>query len=89
MTVFKPRSRTVSVRLTEEEYVTLRALCAATGARSVSDLTRNAVRSLVQASTQPDLSRRDVEGFLAQIEELNRKVEKLAEQATSTWNAQR
>jgi len=42
-----PRSRKISVRLSEEEYFSLRRLCFATAARNVSDLTRRAVRELL------------------------------------------
>jgi Arc/MetJ-type ribon-helix-helix transcriptional regulator len=68
----------ISVRLSEEEYSSLQQLCEATGARSVSDLTRDAVRALMQSSAAPGLSRNDVEEFRSQIAKLNRKLEELS-----------
>lgn len=49
MTVLKPRTRMISVRLSQEEYLALRDICSITGARSVSDVTRDAVRSVLRA----------------------------------------
>jgi Arc/MetJ-type ribon-helix-helix transcriptional regulator len=83
MTVLKPRSRMISVRLSEDEYSSLQQLCEATGARSVSDLTRDAVRALMQSSAPPRMSSTDVEEFRAQIAKLNRKVDELSAQAGS------
>ena len=50
MKILKPRSRMISVRLCEEEYATLLHLCFATGARSVSDFTRDAMRVLLNGA---------------------------------------
>ena len=87
MTVLKPRSRMISVRLSEDEFSAMQQLCEVTGARSVSDLTRDAVRALMQSLTPPRLSSTDIEEFRAQIAKLNRKVEELSAQAGSTRNA--
>jgi hypothetical protein len=70
----------ISVRLSEDEYSALQQLCEVTGARSVSDLTRDAVRALMQSSTPPRLSSTDVEEFRTQIATLNRRVEELSVQ---------
>lgn len=43
MPVIKPRNRLVNFRLSEEEFEKLRASCALTGARSLSDFARDAV----------------------------------------------
>ena len=40
MKVFKRRSRTVTFRLSQEEYETLRQRCISEGARSISDFAR-------------------------------------------------
>jgi hypothetical protein len=77
----------ISVRLSEDEFSALQQLCEITGARSVSDLTRDAVRALMQSSAPPRLSSMDVEEFRAQIAKLNRKVEELAAQSLITRNA--
>jgi hypothetical protein len=77
----------ISVRLSEDEFSAMRQLCEVTGARSVSDLTRDAVRALMRSSAPPGLSSTDVEEFRAQIAKLSRKVEELYQQAGSTKNA--
>jgi hypothetical protein len=78
MTVLKPRSRMISVRLSEDEYLALRRLCTATGARSVSDLTRDAMRALANGPNREDVVGSYLEEVRAQISNLNRKVEELA-----------
>ena len=77
MTVLKPRSRKVSVRLSEEEYVALRRLCSLTSARSVSDITREAVRAVVKDVNRDDQLGRNLDEFRADMKNLERKVEKL------------
>ncbi len=77
MTVLKPRSRKVSVRLSEEEYIALRRLCSLTSARSVSDITREAVRAVVKDVNRDDQLGRNLDEFRAGMKNLERKVEKL------------
>jgi Arc/MetJ-type ribon-helix-helix transcriptional regulator len=77
MTVLKPRSRKVSVRLSEEEYVALRRLCSLTSARSVSDVTREAVRAVVKDVNRDDQLGRHLDEFRAGMKSLERKVEQL------------
>lgn len=43
--VYRPRTRLVNFRLSEDEYLTLKDTCARSGARSVSDYARAAVLS--------------------------------------------
>ena len=47
MNVLKRRSRMVSFRLSEEEYESLRDICLTAGARSLSDIARDAVHRLI------------------------------------------
>ena len=47
MTVLKRRSRMVSFRLSEQEYESLLILCSSRGARSLSDLARDAMQALL------------------------------------------
>jgi hypothetical protein len=47
MGVLKRRSRMVSFRLSEPEYNELMALCSVRGARSLSDLVRDAMQALL------------------------------------------
>jgi hypothetical protein len=69
----------ISVRLSEDEYCALQRLCSATGARSVSDLTRDAMQSLVVGSSQESLFGNCLDEFRAQITDLDRKIVDLAE----------
>jgi len=84
MTVLKPRTRMISVRLSEEEYSALRRLCSMTGARSVSDLTRDSMRVLLNGANREDNSGMNMDEFRSEIRNLNKKLEQLAaEIATS------
>jgi hypothetical protein len=47
MPILKRRSRMISFRLSEDEYTNLKRLCIDAGARSVSDLARDAVNRLM------------------------------------------
>lgn len=77
MTVLKPRSRKVSVRLSEEEYFALRRICSLTSARSVSDVTREAMRAVMKDVNQDDQLGRHLDEFRAGMRILERKVEQL------------
>jgi len=83
MTVLNPRSRMISVRLSEEEYSALRRLCTVTGARSVSDLTRDAMRVLLKSSTREDVLGIHIDEFRSQMRSLDQKIEQLAADITS------
>jgi tetrahydromethanopterin S-methyltransferase subunit B len=78
----------ISVRLSEEEYLALRHLCSVTGARSVSDLTRDAMQALVNGTNREDVLDRYMDEFRAQINKLDRKVEELVKRAESARNEQ-
>jgi len=82
MTVLKPRSRMISVRLSEEEYSALRRLCSVTGARSVSDLTRDAMRMLLNGVNRGDVFGIPTEEFRTQMRSLDQKIEQLASEFT-------
>ncbi len=84
MTVLKPRNRMISIRLSEEEYLALKRICTVTGARSVSDLTRDAMRVLLNGSNRDAGGGININDFRTEIRNLNKKVEELAaEVATS------
>ncbi len=80
MTVLKPRSRMISIRLSEEEYAALMGLCSSTGARSMSELTRDAMRSILANNNRSPDSRLEgrLEEFHSQIARLERKLEELS-----------
>ena len=83
MTGLRPRSRTISVRLSEEEYLTLRRVCSLTGARSVSHLTREAMRSVLGDVNREVPFGRDLEEFRADMKSLEKKVERLEAKITT------
>jgi hypothetical protein len=84
MTVLKPRTRMISVRLSEEEYSALRRLCSVTGARSVSDLTRDSMRVLLNGSNREDIRGSNMDEFRAEIRSLNKKIEQLAAEISAS-----
>ena len=67
----------ISVRLSEEEYTALRHLCSLTGARSVSDLTRDAVHSVLSGANREASLGTNLEEFRAGMKNLEKKVEQL------------
>ena len=67
----------ISVRLSEEEYSALRHLCMLTGARSVSDLTRDAMRSVLKRAGRDDSLGSNLDEVRAGMKNLEKKVEQL------------
>jgi hypothetical protein len=84
MTIHNRRSRTISIRLSEEEYVGLKRLCAVTGARSVSDLTRDAMRVVLNGANKDDVLGVRMDEFRALLKSLDRKIDELAAGIGST-----
>jgi hypothetical protein len=82
MTVMKPRSRMISVRLSEEEYTALRQLCSLTGARSVSDLTRDAMRTVLRGVNREEPIGGNLDEFRVGMKSLEKKVEQLEAKIT-------
>jgi hypothetical protein len=83
MAVRKPRSRMISVRLSEEEYSALRDLCSATGARSVSDITRDAMRVLLDDVSRVNTAGSRWDEFRSQMRNLDKRIEQLAAEITT------
>ena len=48
MTLINKRTRMVSIRLSDDEFRKLHEVCATTGARSISDLARDAMHRLMK-----------------------------------------
>lgn len=78
MAVLKPRSRSISIRLSEEEFLTLKQLCSVTGARSVSDLTRDAMRMILNGASRDDVITLRLDELRTQLKHLDRKIDELA-----------
>ena len=77
MQVFKARSRMLSIRLSEEEYLGLKRLCAITGARSVSDLAREAMSVLLKGGPGADGLGARMDEFRMQMLAIERKIDDL------------
>jgi hypothetical protein len=77
MTILNPRSRTISIRLSEEEYVGLKRLSLVTGARSVSDLTRDAMRVILEGPNRDDVLVLRMDEFRKVLRTMERKVDEL------------
>jgi hypothetical protein len=78
MAVLRPRSRTISVRLSEEEFATFRRLCVSIGARSVSDLARKAMQEILERIVLDSTPLESAGKYNVQIRNLEQKVEELA-----------
>ncbi len=79
MNVFKTRSRMVSVRLSEDEYLALRELCLTSGARSVSEITRNAMQAFLAGSTRDEVLDTRFSEVCNLMNCLGRRIDELAE----------
>ncbi len=80
--ILKPKSRMISIRLSDEEYEGLKNLCMSQGARSVSDLARTAMNQMLHISSDPtnggssvELRFRELHG---RLNLLDRRIEQLA-----------
>ena len=85
MAVLKRRSRTVSVRLSEQEYQKLLSCCVNRGARSLSDLAREAMQGLLATSDSSrngnaagDALEMELEKLYGRMQELDHEVKRLA-----------
>jgi hypothetical protein len=78
MTVLNPRSRKISVRLSEGEYSSPRRISFATAERNVSDLMRRAVRELLGGTSREGALRSDLDEFRDQMRRLDQRIEQLA-----------
>ena len=67
----------ITFRLSEDEYASVRSLCEKEGARSVSDLARDAVHRLIVKDSQADfeLTLRELQG---RLNSLDLQVQKLS-----------
>jgi len=77
MTIVKPQSRSISIRLSEEEYSALKDVCSETEARSISEVTRDAVCSFVDA-----VHRGEPKGGISQVQARMKSLEKKIKQLT-------
>ncbi len=74
----------ISIRLSEEEYESLCRLSAVTGAHSLSDLARNAMRLFLSVTTHDRFLADPTRVVQAQMEILSRRIDELREQIIAT-----
>lgn len=78
MAVLTPRIRTIGVRLSDDEYAALERFCAESGARSISDLARAAIRSFISFGIQENALASTLNQNVAHVKELQQKIEMLS-----------
>ncbi len=76
MAVLKPRERLVYFRVSEDEFRQFVSVCEQAGARSVSDLARNAVQRLIAEGIQ----QRGDEEMTAKMQRLEKLIAEVTEQ---------
>jgi hypothetical protein len=72
----------ISVRLSDEEYSALMRLCLVTGARSISDLARDAMRVLLSGVNREVVPGSYMDEFRAQMRSMDKKIEQLSAEIT-------
>jgi uncharacterized small protein (DUF1192 family) len=78
MAVLIQRIRTLGIRLSEDEYLTLERFCVESGARSISDLARNAIWTSVNRAKQESALASTVSEQSAQVKELEQRLDQLS-----------
>ena len=79
MSVSRPRNRLIYFRVSEDEYQKYNHACASTGSRSISELARSAMESIVQHSDKhEDRLTERLSVIETLVSDLNRKVHELS-----------
>jgi hypothetical protein len=77
MAVLMPRARSISIRLSLEEFSALEKYCLASGARSISDLARSAIYGLLNRAHEESTLTVTVHEHSAMVKSLEGKIERL------------
>jgi hypothetical protein len=77
MVVLLPRTRTISVRLSEREIAALEKFCSECGARSMSELARNAILGVLAQREHGNVIL-PLSDYSARVRDLEQKVEQLS-----------
>lgn len=72
-----PRERSISIRLSREEFSALEKYCVASGARSISDLARSAICGLLNRAHEESALTVTVHEHSALVKSLQGKIEQL------------
>ena len=78
MPVLFRRHRIIGVRLSEEEYAALEKYCVESRARSISDLARSAIASLVSRAGRESALASAVDQNATQVKDLEDKIARLS-----------
>lgn len=78
MTILIPRIHSINVRLSKEEFQAIKRFCAASGARSISDLVRTTMHGLVTGTKKTKGSVSDLEEYSIHVKNLEKRVAALA-----------
>ena len=79
MSVLKPRNRVLYFRVSEDEFQQFNRICQSTGARSISDLARAAVQTMIHEGNhgQSNLVSEKLIALEAIVSDLNQKINQL------------
>lgn len=78
MGVLRPRTRTLGVRLSLEEFAALEKVCVASNARSLSDVARNAICEFVKRVAHDGEAIRAKDRQSRHLKIMERKIESLS-----------
>jgi hypothetical protein len=73
----------INVRLSEEEYLELERYCVASGARSISDLVRSTMHSVVENENQNNSLALSISEYSTHVRVLEQRVKELAAELAS------
>lgn len=73
------KSKMVSFRLSQEEYLRFRELCATQGVRSLSDLARTAMHRMVASESRADPLVLEVQDLRSQVRSLSQELDRLSQ----------
>ncbi|MDR3718107.1 MAG: hypothetical protein P4K98_04845 [Bryobacteraceae bacterium] len=80
MTLLRRRDKMVSIRLSDDEFIRVREACRMKGARSISDLARDAICRRVAGPSVREITGED--GLCARVEDLDHRINHLQEQVS-------
>lgn len=78
MAVLKPRSRIMSIRLSEEEFLTLSRLRSVFGARSLSDLARDCIRRALTGVGYEEVLGSRLDELRTSLKKIDGKIDRIA-----------
>jgi uncharacterized small protein (DUF1192 family) len=74
VSILVPRTRTLGVRLSADEYAALEKFCVDSGARSISDLARAAICSFIQGADRESVLASTLDQNVAQVKNLEQRI---------------